>query len=213
MRRTRAFTLRTFPFGEADRVVILFSEDEGILRGVARGSLKMKSRITGALEPLTLVNLRFVEPHGRDMVVITGCDAVRSLYHRSADLAVASAIGLLTEITLETHADRDPNEPFFRLLELCQQALAEGTPPAQVMRYFELFTLRLTGVLPPTREIVIPEVRNLATRFLKTNLLALEPLDARAVEQLGNWLRRELQQAFGIRIRAYDFAGVVSRRR
>lgn len=211
MRRTRAFILRTFPFGEADRVVILFSEAEGILRAVARGSLKMKSRITGSLEPLTLVNLRYVEPHGREMVVITGCDAIRSLYSRSADLAVVSAIGLLAEITLETHADRDPNEPFFRLLELCQQGLAEGIAPELVMRYFELFTLRLTGVLPPTREIIVPEVRELAALFLRTNLLALPRQDARALDQLGIWLRRELQQAFGIRIRAYDFAGVVNR--
>lgn len=205
MRQTKAFTLRTYPFREADRVVILFSEELGILRGVARGSLKIKSKITGTLEPLTLVNLRYVEPHGRDLVVITGSDSIRSLYNHLNDLDTFVAISLITEITLESHADRDPNFPMFRLLELVQKALRKGVDARMVMHYFELFTLKLTGVLPPPTEIRVPRARQLMREMLKTNLLNIPLPEGDDLAQLGIYLRREIRNAMGKRLRSYDF--------
>ena len=43
--------LRSYPFGEADRVVVLLSPNHGKLRTVAKGVRKTKSRFGGRLEP------------------------------------------------------------------------------------------------------------------------------------------------------------------
>lgn len=205
MKRTRAFILRSYPFREADRVVTLFSEDHGIMRGVARGSLKTKSKITGTLEPLTFVNLRYVEPHGRELVLITGSDCIRTLFHHFGSLDIAMAAGLITELTLESHKEHDPNEDLFRLLILCQKALIQGITPQIVMHYFELFTLRLNGLLPPSSEIKVMGARKLMQTMLKTNLLELKVSDQEALNQLGSFLRARLRNALGKRLKTYSF--------
>lgn len=205
MRKTRAFILRSYPFREADRVVTCFSEDFGILKGVAKGSLKMKSKISGSLEPLTFVNLRFVQPHGRELVVITGSDALRSLYNELDNIETAVAVGLITEITLESHKEHDANEDMFRLLELCQRALKHKKQPQLVMHYFELFSLRLNGLLPPVSEIKVKCVHNLANTMLRTNLMLLEVEDQLALDQLGVFLRAALRNALGKNLKSYSF--------
>lgn len=205
MQKTQAFTLKTYPFREADRVTIFFSEEFGIVRGVARGSLKMKSKVSGALEPLTLVNLRFVEPHGRDLVVVTGCDAVRSLYHHFSDLFFSAAVGVIAEITLESHADRDPNQPYFRLLELAQRALKEDISPGIVMHYFELFSLKLTGVLPPLSEIRSKAVKDLMKKMLQTNLFDIGTVEKNALRNLGRYMKKQTQNSIGKQLKSYDF--------
>jgi DNA repair protein RecO len=165
----------------------------------------MKSKISGALEPLTLVNLRFVEPHGKELVVVTGCDGVLSLYHRMADLRIAAAAGLVVELTMESHAERDEDIPYFRLLELSLKALREDIEPEVVMRYFELFTLKLMGVLPPTSELKVESARELMQVMLRTNIFDIHQPDRAALSQLGNYLRRELQIALGKQLKSHAF--------
>ena len=205
MKKTRAFILRSYPFREADRVVTCFSEDYGIIKGVARGSLKMKSKISGTLEPLTFVNLRFVQPHGRELVVITGSDAIRSIFDKLDKISTALAVGLITEITLESHKEHDPNEDMFRLLELCQRALKQEKSSRVVMHYFELFTLRLNGLLPPASEIKVKEAREMMQNMLRTNLIDLEIKDFKALKQLGAFLRAGLRNVLGKNLKCYSF--------
>jgi DNA repair protein RecO (recombination protein O) len=211
MKRTRAFTLKSYPFKEADRIVIFFTEDYGLISGVARGSLKMKSKISGALEPLTLVNLRFVEPHGKELVVVTGCDGVLSLFHKMADMQIAVAAGLIVELTMESHAERDEDTPYFRLLELSLKALREDVDPGIVMRYFELFTLKLMGVLPPPSELKVDSARELMQVMLRTNLFDIRQTNKEALSQLGNYLRRELRIALGKQLKSHAFIDQMKR--
>jgi DNA repair protein RecO len=215
--RANAFVLRSYPFGEADRVVVFFTEEFGLLRGVAKGSRKLKSRIAGALEPLTLVRLMFVDKPGRELAVVTGCEAVRSLYGAleaipadtpfPSTLDTIGVLGVLAELTSALHADRDPNPAHFRLLELAQQALITGHNPRLVMHYFELFSLKLAGVLKPAESLADPAACELMRSLLRTNLLN-DPAPVYgedALESLGRALRRQVAEAVGRKLNAYRF--------
>ena len=216
--RTRAFVLRSYPYAEADRVVVFFTEEFGLLRGIAKGSRKLLSRVAGALEPLTLVNLMFVEKAGRDLAVITGCEAVRSLYGglekamtaggtNGSMLELLGTVGVITELTCELHGDRDPNPAQFRLLELVQQALLAGIDPQLVMHYFELFSLRLAGILQPAAMLKQAGAQQLMRNLLRTNLLK-EPVPEYKEEDLqglGRALRRQIEGAVGKKLKAYRF--------
>ena len=48
-----ALVLRTYKLGEADRIVVFLTRDRGKKRGVAKGARRPRSRLMGALEPLT----------------------------------------------------------------------------------------------------------------------------------------------------------------
>ncbi len=205
--RARAFSLRSYNYGEADRVVLFFTEELGLLRGIAKGSRKLRSRIAGALEPLTLVKLMFVEKAGRELAVVTGCEAVRSLFAATDSVEVAGAAGVIVELTAEFHRDRDPNPAQFRLLELAQKALLAGVEPGLVMHYAELFTLKLAGILPPVSTIKQEGARGLMSALLRTNLLeySLPKAEAGDLDELGRFLRKRVTEALGKRLKAYRF--------
>ena len=51
LRHDRGIVLRSYPFGEADRIVVLVSPHNGKLRTVAKGVRKTTSRFGARLEP------------------------------------------------------------------------------------------------------------------------------------------------------------------
>ena len=66
IRHDQGIVLRSYPFGEADRVVVLLSPNRGKLRTVAKGVRKTKSRFGGRLEPFTHVDLVLYEGRNLD---------------------------------------------------------------------------------------------------------------------------------------------------
>src|SRR5438270_8672992 len=55
--KTEAIVLRSIRYGEADRVLHLYTPDRGRLGAVAKGVRRVKSRLGGRLEPLSRVRL------------------------------------------------------------------------------------------------------------------------------------------------------------
>ena len=205
--KAKAFVLRYYPYGEADRIVHFFTEELGLVKGIAKGSRKLKSRIAGALEPMTLVDLRFAEKAGRELVVVTGCDAVRSLFRAAADIEVAAVAGVIVELTAEFNADRDPNTAQFRLLDLAQKSLLAGISPQFILHYFEIFTLKLAGVLPPAEKLPHKGAQALMRTLLRTNILEQPLPDYKTddLKQMGIFLRRNITRALGKRPKCYIF--------
>src|SRR4051812_18288274 len=74
---TEAVVLRSFAFGEADRVLHLYTEAKGREGAVAKGVRRTKSRFGARLEPFSHVEL--VLPRGRgELSTVTGASLVRS---------------------------------------------------------------------------------------------------------------------------------------
>src|SRR3954447_15885361 len=78
---TEAVVLRSIRFGEADRVLHLYTADRGRIGAVAKGVRKTKSRFGGRLEPLSHVEL-VLHQGGGELQTVTGAELVRS--HREA---------------------------------------------------------------------------------------------------------------------------------
>jgi len=56
---TDAIVLRSYNLAEADRIVVCLTRSVGLVRAVAKGARRMKSRFGAALEPFTLIRLSF----------------------------------------------------------------------------------------------------------------------------------------------------------
>ena len=69
LRNDQGIVLRSYPFGEADRIVVLLSPNHGKIRAVAKGVRKTKSRFGGRLEQFTQVDLVLYE--GRNLATVT----------------------------------------------------------------------------------------------------------------------------------------------
>ena len=63
-----ALVLRTYRYGEADRIVVFLTEDRGKKRGVAKNATVSRRRFGGALEPFTRGRVTYVEREQRELV-------------------------------------------------------------------------------------------------------------------------------------------------
>ncbi|MEJ5928934.1 DNA repair protein RecO [Corynebacterium sp. H128] len=71
--RARALVVRTYDFGEADRVVVLLTPS-GIVRSVAKGVRRAKSRFGSRVQPFVLLDVQLYP--GRNLDTITAADTV-----------------------------------------------------------------------------------------------------------------------------------------
>lgn len=149
LRETEAFVLRSYPLGEADKIVVFLTRDFGKTRGVAHGARKMRSRFGSSLEPFTETALTFYEKEGRELVNISSCEIVRSHFRRaSGDVETASAFSYMAELLVEFLPEREPNERVYRLVVAIMEAIESGRNLDCLLRYFETWLLRLVGFFP-----------------------------------------------------------------
>lgn len=149
---TDAIVLRSYNLAESDRIVVFLTRKAGLVRGVAKGARRMKSRFGAALEPFTLIRLAFHERENRDLVSISTTEILKSNFALNAKPEVAEVLAYMGELISEFAPPHEADERLFRMLNACINALA-STPGAerQVTRYFEIWLLRLAGLFPDLR--------------------------------------------------------------
>lgn len=73
--REKAVVIRTHDFGEADRVIVLLTRGHGLVRGVAKGVRRSRSRFGSRLQLFVELDVQLYP--GRNLATITGADTVR----------------------------------------------------------------------------------------------------------------------------------------
>lgn len=146
---TQAIVLQTFKLADADKIVLCMTEKAGLVRGVARGARRLKSKFGASLEPFTLIHLTFFEKETRELVTIKGAEIVKSYFQASGNAEAFEGLVYILELVKEFAPPHHTDEKLFKMLRACIDFLA-GSPahaPA-VSAYAELWTLKLTGFLP-----------------------------------------------------------------
>ena len=147
--KTEAVVLRSIRYGEADRVLHLYSEGHGRLGAIAKGVRRVRSRFGGRLEPLSRVDLMLHRGNG-DLCTVTGAETVEahaSLRSRGDALtrATQACDGVLRLLDSE-----EPNRPAYNLL--CHELKLLDTDPAASTRgqalAFRLKLLLAAGFAP-----------------------------------------------------------------
>ena len=150
---TEAVVLRSIRFGEADRVLHLYTEAHGRVGAVAKGVRKTKSRFGARLEPLSHVELMLHRGRG-ELQTVTAAQLVRS--HREArEDYYRFSVGMIgAEAMLRLFSEEEANERAFVALTRFLDLL-DGTPHAAdrptldpLGLAFQLKLLWLAGYLP-----------------------------------------------------------------
>jgi DNA repair protein RecO (recombination protein O) len=124
--KTEAVVLRSIRFGEADRILHLYTPHRGRVGAIAKGVRRARSRFGGRLEPFSHVALILHEGRS-DLLTVTGADSIAphaGLRDHAASLDGAAracdAVGRLFETP-------DPHPAVFHLL-LNELALLDADP-------------------------------------------------------------------------------------
>ena len=143
--KDRGVVIGGFRLGEADKIVTLVSEGRGLVRAVAKGVRKTKSRFGGRLEPLGHVSVLVYE--GRSLDVISQAETI-SAYPRLRECSDRLATGLgLAEAASRVAPAGEPAPRLYRLLVAGLVGLealrpAEPVPPL----YLTAFLLRVMHI-------------------------------------------------------------------
>jgi len=148
-RETEAIILKTFPLGEADRLVSFFGRSSGRLRGVAAGARRIKNRYGSTLEVLSHVQMRYVERETRDLVRIQECELLESFHRAQSDYGLSTGLALISEIAERTLPEQEVGEPMFRLLLLTAREVERRSSWELPLAYFAFWAVKLGGYLPP----------------------------------------------------------------
>ena len=139
--KTEAIVLRSIRYGEADRVLHLYTPERGRVGAVAKGARRVKSRLGGRLEPLSRVRLVLHQGRG-ELCTISQADTVRAhpgLRERRESLERATQA---CEAVLRLLDSTEPNPPAYNLL--CNElALLEASPTAAGRAQALAFRLKL----------------------------------------------------------------------
>lgn len=113
--KTEAVVLRSIRYGEADRILHLYSADRGRLNAIAKGSRKPRSRFGGRLEPFFRVDLGLHQ--GRSELLTVTAASTREGYGalRSSGPAIGAA-ARACEAVLRLFDAAEANPPAYRLL-------------------------------------------------------------------------------------------------
>ena len=112
--RTDAIVLRRQDFGEADRIVTLYSPTLGKFRAIAKGVRRPKSRLGGNAELFTHVNVLVAQ--GRNLDIITQAEAMRPFHGIRDDLWKAAYASYSAELVDRFTEERLENRAVFTLL-------------------------------------------------------------------------------------------------
>ena len=138
--------LRRTDFGEADRLLTLYSKELGKIRAIAKGARKPQSRKTGHVE--LFMRSKFFIAKGRSLDIITQAEMVESYAALRDDLLrvtyASYAVELLDRFTVED----DRHAGIYQLLSETLAHLGEADDLGLVMRHYELQLLSLAGFRP-----------------------------------------------------------------
>ena len=160
--RTKAVVLRTYNFGEADRIVVFMTETEGKVRAVAKGARKSK-RYAALLEPTVHVDVQLYRGRG-DLDTVTQVQAVDGFPAIRGDLDRLTRASSFLEAVDHVTPDREPHEPLYRMLVGALRTVAGDNPKLTAAGFF-LKLLALEGLEPVLDRCISCESTELLVSF------------------------------------------------
>lgn len=144
--RVEAVVLRHSDWGEADRLVGLFTRQLGKIRAIAKGVRKMHSRKAGHLEPFTHTSLLLAR--GRDMFIITQAETIQAHTRLREDLLLVGYASYVIELLDRFTYEEGENRAMYRLLVDTLGRLSTEADTLLAVRYYEIRLLDLLGFRP-----------------------------------------------------------------
>ncbi len=143
---TDAIVLSRFDYGEADRIMTLFTPTHGKLKAIAKGVRKPTSRLGGALEPLA--ELRVALARGRTFDVVTQVEVSHAWLRLRDSLESTATAWYLAELADRSIEERHETEGLYALLRRAYELLDAGMASHRVARWYEMHLADEMGVRP-----------------------------------------------------------------
>src|ERR1044071_6817757 len=124
--KTEAIVLRSLRYGEADRILHLYTPHRGRLSAIAKGVRKARSRFGGRLEPFFRLHLVVYEGRG-DLLTVTSAETIAAHPRLREHAGALDTAARACEAVARIFDDGDPHIGVYHLLAN-ELALLERDP-------------------------------------------------------------------------------------
>ena len=146
---TEGIILKTYSLAEADKIVLILTEKFGLVRGVAKGAKRLKSKFGGILEPFSVVLADLYQKEERELVTVRDLELQKSYFAMASDPLVLQKMAYIAELLIEFSPPHDPNVRVYRMAKVCFDSMVENPDQIEIIIfYFEYWLLSLGGYLP-----------------------------------------------------------------
>jgi DNA repair protein RecO (recombination protein O) len=153
---SQAIVLKRKDYGEADRVITLFSLDQGKVTFIAKGVRRLTSRKRSSLEVFSHIEFLAHEHQGMDVLVETRILQDFSLLRTSLPRAAAGYFALETiDKLFQTHK---ANPEVFSLLLTYLDRISSGVSLKKTRERFITDLLVILGFWNPERQLSNPDI-------------------------------------------------------
>lgn len=155
--KTKAIIIKQYEVGEADRIIIAFSCDLGLITLAARGVRKTLAKLKGHLELLNYSHLIIHKSQRSSIDTIIGAETIHSFKKLRLSLENTSRIYLVFEFLSRILPEREPHSEIFELLFYVLKDLESDDRRERRLildSYFLLCSLKHLGYAPHFRECI-----------------------------------------------------------
>jgi DNA repair protein RecO (recombination protein O) len=124
--KTEGIVLRSLRFGEADRILHLYTPDRGRVSAIAKGVRRAKSRFGGRLEPFFRLHLVLYEGRS-ELLTVTSAETIAGHPRLREDAGALDGAARACEAVARVFDDGDPHRGVYHLLAN-ELALLDGDP-------------------------------------------------------------------------------------
>ncbi|MEI6498361.1 MAG: DNA repair protein RecO [bacterium] len=149
--KTQGIVLRGSHFGEADRILTVFTNSLGKIKMMAKGIRKISSHLAGALEPFMLVNLLVYE--GKTFYGVTGAVIEKEFPNLHQDLSKTAKAFFLGELVDKFMEERQVSAEIFDLFSSALEEV-DSDVPGPLIQAFELKIIEASGFKPELYDCV-----------------------------------------------------------
>lgn len=142
---TNAINLRSYNLSESDKIIVMYSKDKGLIKGVAKGSKKTSSKLGGRMD--MLVANRIMLHKGKNLDTICQAEAVDTFMNLRRDMDKLFYSMYCAEIVTNFGIEEDPNsEEIYNLFYLLLQTMADAKTKEKTLLAVLRFQLKIMHI-------------------------------------------------------------------
>lgn len=147
--KTQGIIVHGHSYGEGDRILILFTQELGLVRVIAKAARHPSSRWGARCEPLILSELHLASrSKTQDLLRLIASQPIEFWPQVRSDLRKLSVAYYLLDLALSLLPEREPQKKHFIMTVKALRALEAGEDPKLVRLAYEHKSLAMAGFAP-----------------------------------------------------------------
>ena len=144
---TNVINLKSYNISEADKIIVMYSKEKGLIKGVAKGIKKTTSKLGGRMDMLVANKLMLNK--GKTLDTICQAEALNTFFNLRNDMNKLFYAMYCSEIVSNFGIENDPNSDeiynlFYSFLEKLSNAKTKEQAMLSVLK-FQIKIMHITG--------------------------------------------------------------------